>query len=78
MMRIVLSAGFVAVLAFSAHAEGVTTTAPAALSTQQSTVPTVTAPQSAPAPASDFNYEYGSGEGGCPFGHKKMKSAATS
>ncbi|MEM7430082.1 MAG: hypothetical protein AAF441_28785 [Pseudomonadota bacterium] len=78
MMRIVLSAAFVSTLALAAHAEGVTTTAPAALNTQQSTQPAATAPQSAPAPASDFKYEYGSGDGGCPFGHKKMKSAATS
>ncbi len=76
MMRIVLSAAFVSALAFAAHAEGVTTTAPAALSTQQNTAPAVTEPQSTPAPSS--TYDYGHGPGGCPFGEKKMKSAATS
>ncbi len=76
MMRIVLSAGFVAALAISAHSEGVTTTAPAALSTQQSTAPAATQPQSTPAPASTYDYQHG--PGGCPFGEKKMKSAATS
>ena len=53
-----------------------TPASPATVSTQQNSPAATTAPQSTPQPADSGDYSFGSG--GCPFGHTKQKSAATS
>lgn len=75
MMRLTLAALFVAapILAGSVMA-GSDQPTPAAVNTQQRTPAPAATPQSTPA---DSGYSYGD-EGGCPFGHKKQKTAATS
>ncbi len=77
MMRLSLAALFVAapVFAGSVLADSNVPT-PAAVSTQQSTPAPAATQKSTPLPA-DSGYSYGD-EGGCPFGHTKQKSAATS
>ncbi len=77
-LRALLAAAFVAapLLATSASADSKKIT-PVAITPSQSTPSSTNTQQSLPtAPATGDYNSYG--EGGCPFGHRKNKTAATS
>ena len=75
-IRMILAGLLIAAPAFAGSAlAGSDVAKPAAVSTQQSTpVPSTTEPAATPMPSGvESGYP-----GGCPFGHEKTKSAATS